>query len=408
MTRADDADPIDRYLDQRLAEQLGGERPAMQAERVLCADAEERALAAARVDAAAAALAGEDAAVAPRPPVALWRIVALAAAALAVVGLATTWWSRPEAPADPEAHALVMIDAFHRVMPTAPAVLRDPVRRAQFAAAAIPVVREVGDCFAALPARVAMAARAPEFPLWAAVLGDAEASSRFARLGGDPALLAATVAAITADGAAVRSVAIERLAELLRTPPPGASSAVHCLVTAGDLSVAEAQRLAKAAGDEVLANRFWRAAEVAASDPRRLLGAPFELAGRLHTGAEFSTAALRGKVVLVVFWASWCAPCASLMPQIVDVAQRHAGRGLAVVGVSCDQDPAALQRFLAEHPQVDWPQLFDAGRPGWHELAFQSGVRLVPRLFLLDRRGVLRDVDARDGLEQLVLRLLAE
>ena len=408
MTSHADPGADDLYLDRLLAQELGGERPGDRIERILHADAEERALAAARVDAAAAAAAGDELvvpvgrpqAVPSRPP----RRAAAAALLVSVCGV-LAWLLRPVPTIEVRAQA--MIDAFHRVMPAEPAALRDPVRRAQLAPAAIPVLREVHAFFASLPGESSLGVRAPEFAIYAAVLGDTDALARAARPGADSDLLAATTLAITATDAGTRDTALARIAALLSSPPAVTPSAVHCLVTAGDLSVDEARRLAAASRDDGLAHRFRIAAELAASDPRLLLGQPFELSGRLRNGAEFSTTSLRGQVVLAMFWASWCAPCAQLLPRVVDIANRHTGQ-LAVVGISCDQDPAALQRFLAQHAEVDWPQLFDAGRPGWHELAFWSGVRAVPRVFLIDRRGILREVNARDGLEQLVDRLVAE
>jgi hypothetical protein len=151
-----------------------------------------------------------------------------------------------------------------------------------------------------------------------------------------------------------------------RTPSPAAEAATHCLLVAGDLATNEAERLAAAAADERLQRRFRMGAELADSDPRRLIGKPFELAGRLATGEQFSTAALRGKVVLVFFQASWCAPCERELPTITALAERYRDRGLAIVGVSCDDDQRQLERFASAHPEMTWPQFFDASQPGWH------------------------------------------
>lgn len=267
-------------------------------------------------------------------------------------------------------------------------------------------------CFAASPGASPWADRAPEFTIYALVLGDADTRARVdaeARGGRATArILQAAAAVITADDETSRGAALDRVMADLREPSDEVRGAVTCLLTAADLSAEEALRLAGATADEALARRLRIGAELADGGPQRLVGKPFELAGRLHTGEPFSSASLRGKVVLVFFWASWCGPCATALPEVVAVARRHAGEGLAVVGVSCDHDREDLARFLAAHPEVTWPQLFDATQPGWHELAFWSGVRAVPRTFLVDRRGILREIHTRGDLERLVRKLLAE
>jgi len=244
------------------------------------------------------------------------------------------------------------------------------------------------------------------------VLADADTRARVeaAARAGDAAseVLLAAAAAITATDERERAEALDRVGMRLNDASDEARSAVHCLLTAADLSVDEASRLAAATRDEDLAHRLRVGAELADSDPRRLLGKPFELAGRTLTGAEYSTASLHGKVVLVFFWASWCVPCTQRLPEVAALASRYEKQGLAVVGVSCDHDRHELAAFLEAHPEASWPQLFDVGQRGWHELAFWCGVRSVPSVFLIDRRGILREVHTRDDLDGLVAKLVAE
>lgn len=64
-----------------------------------------------------------------------------------------------------------------------------------------------------------------------------------------------------------------------------------------------------------------------------------------------------GKLVVLNFWASWCAPCRNEMPLLSKVAQREAPHGLAVVGIAVDET-AATRDFLADHP-VSYPILID-------------------------------------------------
>ena len=65
-------------------------------------------------------------------------------------------------------------------------------------------------------------------------------------------------------------------------------------------------------------------------------------------------------------------------------------------------------KFLGQNRDAAWPQLFDAGNPGWHKLADTLGVNAVPTIFLIDRKGIVRSVEARDAYDKLVPELLKE
>lgn len=126
------------------------------------------------------------------------------------------------------------------------------------------------------------------------------------------------------------------------------------------------------------------------------------------TDANFSAEVLQSELpTLIDFWAVWCGPCVRALPELVRLRREHAD-GLAIVGVSCDNDEARLRTFLADHPDVDWPQLYAGGDKPWHPLATEFGIEGIPRLFLVDRKGVLRHVDAKQDLDALVRRYLAE
>ena len=141
---------------------------------------------------------------------------------------------------------------------------------------------------------------------------------------------------------------------------------------------------------------------------KALEGKPFVLQGPTPTGATLSTADFKGKVVLIDFWASWCGPCREELPRLKKFYTENRAKGLEVVGVSCDNEGAALAKFLAENRDMPWPQLFDASKPGWHELASQYNVNSIPTMFLIDKKGILRSVEARSGYEKLVAELLKE
>ncbi len=125
-------------------------------------------------------------------------------------------------------------------------------------------------------------------------------------------------------------------------------------------------------------------------------------------GDTVSSGALRGKVLLVNFWATWCPPCRVEMPLLQSMAERHAAAGLVVLGLSRDRGPAAeVTAFLAER-EITYPVAIVGGDA---ERAF-GGVRGYPTSFLVDRRGRIRHAAlgplAMISFEPAVRRLLAE
>jgi thiol-disulfide isomerase/thioredoxin len=103
--------------------------------------------------------------------------------------------------------------------------------------------------------------------------------------------------------------------------------------------------------------------------------------GRLLTADS-----LRGRVVLVNVWATWCAPCRVEMPALQQLATQYAPEGVVVLGLSVDRGPAsAVDAFLAERGITYPVAIVDEAT-----VAAFGGVRGYPTSLLLDRRGVVR------------------
>ena len=132
-----------------------------------------------------------------------------------------------------------------------------------------------------------------------------------------------------------------------------------------------------------------------AQEPASLVGrrAPEFSLPDLHQG-RVDLRLHRGKVVLLNFWATWCAPCKVEMPQFMEWQKEYGPRGLRVVGVSID-DSAAPARAFVEKLHLNYPVVMGNAKLGER----YGGVLGVPVTFLIDREGIVR---ARfDGEEHL-------
>jgi thiol-disulfide isomerase/thioredoxin len=142
-----------------------------------------------------------------------------------------------------------------------------------------------------------------------------------------------------------------------------------------------------------------------------LEGKPLTIAGKQLDGKDFTTADWKGKVVLVDFWATWCGPCMAEMPRVKKMYADYHDKGLEILGVSNDQSADDLAKFRADNKDAPWPQLFDAAaaqQQQWNPITLGYGINGIPTMFLIDKKGVCRTVEAREKMEDLIPKMLAE
>jgi thiol-disulfide isomerase/thioredoxin len=116
-------------------------------------------------------------------------------------------------------------------------------------------------------------------------------------------------------------------------------------------------------------------------------GEPFSLKGTTLDGAPFDAAAMKGNVVLVIYWSNWSEPLVNDLPQIRALEEQYSDRGLKIVGVSLDTTKEEAQTWITEHKAGKWTQLFEPGGLEGSPLAVQYGIILLPTLFVIDRKG---------------------
>jgi thiol-disulfide isomerase/thioredoxin len=119
---------------------------------------------------------------------------------------------------------------------------------------------------------------------------------------------------------------------------------------------------------------------------------PLDLKFTAVDGRKVDLAQMRGKVVLIDIWATWCPPCVAISPDIVGLYKKYHSQGFEVIGISADSDKKALIDFTKKEG-APWPQYFETSMD--NVLLQKLGVDSFPTLWLVGKDGMVVDRNFR-------------
>jgi thiol-disulfide isomerase/thioredoxin len=140
------------------------------------------------------------------------------------------------------------------------------------------------------------------------------------------------------------------------------------------------------------------------------IGKPFDLEFKdAISGSIVSVKKLKGKLVVIDFWATWCGPCVAEMPEMKQLYAKYHGHGVEFIGVSLDRPEReggldSLKKFVKDNG-IAWPQYFQGD--GWDSaFSCSCGINAIPAAFVIDTEGKLYSTEARGKLDAMIPELL--
>lgn len=124
-------------------------------------------------------------------------------------------------------------------------------------------------------------------------------------------------------------------------------------------------------------------------------------------GDKVTLSALKGKVVILDFWATWCPPCRAAIPKLIELYNKYQNQGFLILGIALDEKEEVVK--LSKEMGINYPILFDD-----KVTSKNYEIQSIPTLFVIDKKGkqVHKEIGFSEegfkGIEEKVVQLLAE
>ncbi|WP_157974575.1 TlpA family protein disulfide reductase [Lewinella sp. IMCC34183] len=127
-------------------------------------------------------------------------------------------------------------------------------------------------------------------------------------------------------------------------------------------------------------------------------------------GRSYDLDALRGKVIVLDFWATWCPPCVAQLPHMKELNDKYRDEDFVLISVSRDSEPELWRDFLASH-ELPWPQVIDdetkeGNRRKSGTLTTLFGAGSLPKYVLIDKEGIVRYDSHRNDMQPVTAELI--
>ncbi|MGB1927640.1 MAG: TlpA family protein disulfide reductase, partial [Rubripirellula sp.] len=148
-------------------------------------------------------------------------------------------------------------------------------------------------------------------------------------------------------------------------------------------------------------------AEIAEGAIRRMdsVGKRIDLRGKTLDGVNFQLSNLRGKLVVLHYWATWCSPCLQDMRALQQLQATYRNAKFEIIGINVDMTAAKTRQHL-QQTKIPWIQLFEAGGLEGSGLSKALGIQTLPAMLLIDEDGrvVSNNLQVTDLQQELARR----
>jgi peroxiredoxin len=210
-----------------------------------------------------------------------------------------------------------------------------------------------------------------------------------------------------AEGDAAMLGELERGARMLQKEFPKEPRVIAMLMEVAECSEPEKSRdMAREIATNAVAPADIKDAAAGMQKHLDRVGKPFSLKYTATDGREVDLDKMRGKVVLVDFWATSQQSCVEMMSDVKEAYDKFHSKGFEIAGINLDQDKESFTNFVTEQ-KMEWPQYFD-GKFRDTKYAAEFEVKDIPAMWLVDKKGVLRYINAEFDFTNKIARLIGE